>query len=187
MFRIVWILAFFQGLICTNASFAQYLKVDTTKYVVWDEKRPITWADYPKLASERQGAQALTAVIHSVRGGMTKGKPKFEVYVLFKKKDSWTTNTSDMLLFAHEKLHFDMAEIYGRMVRKQIAAMGLQGVKDLSEYRKAIKYLLSEFKEKSYEYDRETGHGLSQIEQERWQAFVASELQRLNEYKMVFK
>lgn len=113
---------------------------------------------------------------------MSKGKPSFEVYVLFKKEDSWVTDISDTALLAHERLHFDIAEIYGRKIRKQIAAMGEKGVKDLSEYRKAIKYLLGKFKEKSFEYDEETRHGTDASEQRRWQIFVSSELQRLHEY-----
>ncbi|OEK00747.1 hypothetical protein BFP97_04140 [Roseivirga sp. 4D4] len=180
--RVSWVL---QLLIVANwvsAQSGKYLNVDTTKYIVWSEERPISWSDYKQLDTEYMDATALTAVIHSVRGGMSKGQPSFEVYVLFKKEDSWVTDTSDSTLFAHEKLHFDIAEVYGRMLRKQIAAMGKKGVDDLSEYRKAIKYLLSKFKEKSFEYDEETNHGTLISEQQRWQTFVSSELQRLHEY-----
>ncbi len=180
--RINWAL---QLLLIANGVSAQsgkYLNVDTTKYVVWSQERPISWSDYTQLDTEYANATALTAVTHSVRGGMSKGKPRFEVYVLFKKEDSWVTDTSDTALFAHEKLHFDIAEMYGRMLRKQIAAMGKRGVDDLSEYRKAIKYLLAKFKEKSFEYDEETKHGTLASEQRRWQTFVSSELQRLHEY-----
>jgi len=77
----------------TTHSYGQkgkYLDVDTTKYIVWDEDRPITWDDYPILGEAFEFPQALTAVIHSVRGSISKGKPKFEVYVLFKREDSWT-------------------------------------------------------------------------------------------------
>ncbi len=159
----------------------KYLDVDTTKYIVWDEARPISWTDYPVLEGYTNSV-ALTAVTHSVRGSISKGKPKFEVYVLFKIEDSWTSDTTDLTLFAHEKLHFDIAEMYGRMLRKQIEEMGKNGEKDLSKYRKAIKYLLAEFKRKSSEYDQETAHGAVQNERDRWQIFVSSELQRLHEY-----
>lgn len=185
MVKSVRLVVFVLCLIWANASYGQkgkYLDVDTTKYIVWDEDRPITWDDYPILDEEVEFAQALTAVIHSVRGSMSKDKPKFEVYVLFKREDSWTTDRLDADLFAHEKLHFDIAEMYGRMVRKQIAAMGKQGVEDLAKYRKAIKYLLAEFKVKSFEYDEDTSHGMSENEQIRWQNYVSSELQRLHEY-----
>lgn len=183
MFRIVCLVVFFQCLVWANTSYAQYLKVDTTKYIVWDEDRPITWSDYPILDNKAEFAQALTAVTHSVRGGMSKGKPKFEVYVLFKKKKSWTTDRTDMGLFEHEKLHFDIAEIYGRMLRKQIAAMAAQGVKDLAKYRKAIKYLLSEFKVKSSDYDMDTSHGMAPDNQEKWKMYASSEMQRLHKYR----
>ncbi|MBO3697509.1 DUF922 domain-containing protein [Roseivirga sp. E12] len=175
----------FELVLLSNLVLAQngkYLKVDTTKYIPWSEERPITWLDYERLDTEVMNASALTAVTHSIRGGMSKGKPSFEVYVLFKIEDSWTTTTTDSTLFAHEKLHFDIAEMYGRMLRKQIAAMGDKGVTDLAEYRKAIKYLLAKFNEKSFEYDDETNHGAVLKEQKRWQIFVSSELQRLHEY-----
>ncbi len=184
MFRSVLCLVLFFIFALSQRVFAQggkYLDVDTTKYIVWDEDRPITWSDYPVLEGY-SNAVALTAVTHSVRGSISKGKPKFEVYVLFKIEDSWTSDTTDLALFAHEKLHFDIAEMYGRMLRKQIEVMGENGEQDLAKYREAIKYLLAEFKRKSAEYDEETVHGAVQDEQERWQIFVSSELQRLHEY-----
>lgn len=170
----------------TFAQEGQFLEVDTTKYIVWDEDRPLTWEDYPKIGSrqstEFRDNNALTAVTHSIRGGFEKGAPNFEVYVLFKIEDSWTTTREDEQLFAHEKLHFDIAELYGRKLRKQIAAMGSQKVQNLTEYRKKIKYLLDEFKIKSMDYDEATLHGSLLDKQEEWQSFVSSELQRLHKY-----
>lgn len=182
---IIFHLAFFSSQLMLAQS-GNYLHVDTTKYIIWDEDRPLTWDDYleigAKSSTEFNDNNALTAVTHSVRGGIENGKPNFEVYVLFKIKDSWTTSRQDAQLFAHEKLHFDIAELYGRKLRKQIAAMGSQKVLDLSEYRRKIKFLLDEFKIKSIDYDGETGHG-SLIEKQRvWQNFVSSELQRLHKY-----
>ncbi|OEK04813.1 DUF922 domain-containing protein [Roseivirga misakiensis] len=162
-----------------------FLKVDTTRYIVWSDERPLTWSDYRLLKSDTidLGITALTAVTHSVRGGIEKGKPNFEVYVLFKKRRSWTTSRSDSLLFEHERLHFDLAELYGRKLRKQIAAMGSQNEKRLSAYRKKIKILLEEFKRKSALYDYETVHGEQQIKQAEWRNYVSYEMQRLHKYK----
>ena len=178
---------FLKLLLVLHLGFAQkgkYLTVDTTKYIVWSEERPLTWRDYLKISSDSidLGVTALTAVTHSIRGGITKGQPNFQVYVLFKKRNSWTTSRTDMQLFAHEKLHFDLAELYGRKLRKQIAAMGSQNVTKLSDYRKKIKILLDEFKRKSALYDRETFHGASPEKQLEWQNYVLQEMQRLHKY-----
>ncbi|MFY0592179.1 DUF922 domain-containing protein [Roseivirga sp.] len=164
-----------------------FLKVDPKQYVVWDENRPLTWDDYLLVKSDSidLGVTALTAVTHSIRGGITKGKPNFQVYVLFKRRKSWTTTTDDDQLFEHERLHFDLAELYGRKLRKQIEAMGNQGITKLSEYRKSIKFLLSEFKRKSALYDRETFHGALSEKQLEWRNFVSSEMQRLHKYKFI--
>lgn len=167
-----------------HAQNGQFLKVDTTKYIIWNEGQPITWNDYTLLSDSesRSGSYALTAVTHSIRGGIENGKPNFQVFVLFKKEDSWTSDNTDMALFAHEKLHFDIAELYGRKLRKQIEAMGNQGETDLKVYRKRIKLLLNEFNRKSQEYDRETKHGESVSKQIEWKEFILFELNRLNEY-----
>ncbi len=161
----------------------RFLDVDTTKYIAWNEGRPLTWDDYKLLEDSSEGdSYALTAVTHSIRGGIEGGKPNFQVYVLFKIKDSWTSNRSDTALFLHERLHFDIAELYGRKLRKQIATMGENGETNLSVYKRKIKLLLREFNRKSLDYDEETRHGTDSEKQKEWVEFVNHELLRLNEY-----
>lgn len=183
-FRVSWVL---QLLLLSNLLLAQrgkFLKVDTTQYIEWNATRPLSWKDYLHRPTENAfgDAFALTSVTHSVRGGISKGKPNFEVYVLFVREESWTSDSTDMALLAHEQLHFDIAELYARKLRKQIEAMGKQEVTDLKEYRKKIQYLLDQFKLKSSDYDEETVHGRIGEKQEEWRIFVSSEMQRLHTY-----
>ena len=169
----------------TNFVQAQgFLKVDTEKYIEWSDSLYLKWSDYQYRPNQtgKFKSNALTAVFHSVRGGVIKGKPEFQVKVLFVKEDSWTTDTLNIALLAHEKLHFDIAELYGRKIRKQIQAISKKGVSDMSEYRKYIRYFLNEFKKVSIIYDKETEHGNIPEEQARWFEFVSSELQRLHKY-----
>ena len=177
----------FQFILLSNLLIAQrgrFLNVDTIQYIEWNVERPLSWSDYVLRPRESAFGDsfALTSVTHSIRGGISKGKPNFEVYVLFVKAQSWTSDSTDMALLAHEKLHFDIAELYARKLRKQIEAMGEQGVTDLKEYRKKIKYLLDQFKIKSSDYDEETVYGRIAEKQEEWQIYVSSEMQRLHKY-----
>ena len=163
----------------------RFLKVDTTQYIEWNTERTVSWTDYVYRPAERAfggGGFALTSVTHSVRGGISKGAPNFEVYVLFVKEQSWTSDSTDMALLAHEKLHFDIAELFARKLRKQIEVMGKEGVTDLKEYQKKIRYLLDQFKIKSSDYDKETVHGRIAEKQKEWQIYVSSEMQRLHKY-----
>lgn len=163
---------------------AQYLEVDTTAYLEWSDELYVSWKDYQfreqRLADDV--GMALTSVIHSVRGGIIKGLPKFEVKVLFVKKDSWTTDSTSITLLAHEKLHFDIAELYGRKIRKQIDDLFKRGERDLKIYNKNVKQLLGDFKRYSHNYDRETRHGKDFDQQKSWFDAVYSELDRLKLY-----
>lgn len=163
---------------------AQYLKVDTTAYIEWADDLYMNWNDYRfrgRRHSEDSG-MALTSVIHSVRGGIIEGLPKFEVKVLFVKQDSWTTDSTSITLLAHEKLHFDIAELYGRKIRKQINDLYNRGERDLKIYNKYVKQLLGDFKRFSQNYDRETRHGKDFDQQNAWFEIVYSELDRLKSY-----
>jgi len=164
-----------------------FMVVDTLEYVEWNEKRSLGWSDfvYKNMASDENQSYALTSVIHSVRGDIKDGKPNFEVRVLFVKKDSWTTSSGNLALLAHEQLHFDLAELYGRKIRKQLVAMGAQGIEKMARYKKNVKLLLDEFKRKSMTYDKETKHGRIIEEQKEWEGYVQAELNRLNEYKYI--
>ena len=163
---------------------AQYLEVDTAAYLEWSDDLYVSWKDYQfreQLLADDVG-MALTSVIHSVRGGIIKGAPKFEVKVLFVKKDSWTTDSTSITLLAHEKLHFDIAELYGRKIRKQIDELIKRGERDLKIYNKNVKQLLGDFKRYSHNYDKETRHGKDFDKQKRWFDAVYSELDRLKVY-----
>ena len=172
-----------------NSAFGQdFLEIDTTRFIEWEEGRPLTWADYQIKTDidHEESAYALTSVIHSVRGGLINNKPNFRVHVLYVKRDSWSTTNQNQSLLAHERLHFDLAELYGRKIRKEIESLGRQGDQDLINYKKRIGWFLNEFKSKSIEYDNETNHGQLKERQQIWNEFVAYELNRLHKYKTTY-
>ncbi len=161
----------------------QFLEVDRDKYIEWSDTLYLRWSDYVlRSVANKNQSSALTSVFHSVRGGMKNGQPNFQVKVLFVKEDSWTTDDQSLPLLAHEKLHFDLAELYGRKIRRQIALLGKDGTTDLAVYKRYIKYLLNEFKKVSTDYDKETRYGNLASQQEKWLNYVSNELKRLHEY-----
>lgn len=171
-------------LILSNSLEAQYLKVDTTQFIEWSDDLYLNWKDYRfRNRQNRSGnGMALTSVKHSIRGGIIGGEPKFQVKVLFVKNDSWTSDSTDIVLLAHEKLHFDIAEMFGRKIRKQIMELFKQGERDMSTYNKYVRILLGDFKRFSADYDKATDHGRNLDEQRKWFEIVFSELQRLKPY-----
>lgn len=151
--------------------------------IEWDEDRPLIWQDFPfiKLRSSKKEI-ALTSVKHSVVGRMVDGSPDFEVQVYFIAKDSWTTDTTNLALLAHEQLHFDIGELFRRKIVRKVKRLRDSGEKQKAIYRYAIRKLLSDFRNFSMEYDKETRHGVFPKEQEEWKIKVWEELNRLHEY-----
>ncbi|WP_286757075.1 DUF922 domain-containing protein [Roseivirga sp. UBA838] len=172
------------GLAHGPESKAQFLTVDTTAYIEWSDNLYLSWKDFRfrKQKSKEERGLALTSVTHSIRGGIFNDEPRFEVKVLFVKKDSWTTDSTSIALLAHEKLHFDIAELYGRKIRKQISELHKRGERDLKVYNKYVRQLLADFKRFSLNYDKETGHGRDSERQNEWFELVFSELERLKQY-----
>lgn len=174
----------FLGLVYKKELSAQYLEVDTTRYMEWSDQLYLSWKDYGFRPYKKQQdlGIALTSVFHSVRGGIIEGEPRFEVKVLFVKEDSWTSDSTSITLLAHEKLHFDIAELYDRKIRKQIDDLFKGGERDLKVYNKYVKQLLGDFKRFSQNYDRQTRHGRDFDQQKLWFDKVYSEMDRLKAY-----
>lgn len=147
----------------------------------WSQDRPLTWEDFPFLRL-RSGKKeiALTSVKHSVVGTMKDGAPDFEVKVLFIAKDSWTTDTTNLNLLAHEQLHFDIGELFRRKIAQKVKRLRDTGEKQKAIYRYAIRKLLSDFRNFSVDYDKATRHGTILSEQEKWKSKVWEELNRLH-------
>lgn len=180
--QLILFLVFIQ---CLQLSAQTFLKVDTAQFIEWKNAKRLSWENYQikKLQKGSGELFALTSVIHSVRGEVTDGKPNFEVKVLFVKKDSWSTTDQNSALLAHEQLHFDLAELYGRKIRNDIEALGKGNEQDLKVYKRRITILLAQFKARSIEYDNETVHGQEIEEQKEWEMYVNSELKRLKKFK----
>ncbi len=149
--------------------------------IEWNETRPLVWKDYPmiKLRGGKKGL-ALTSVKHSVVGKMENGGPDFDVKVYFIDKDSWTTDSTNQNLLAHEQLHFDIGELYRRKIQQKVKRLRDTGEKQKAIYRYAIKKLLSDFRIFSREYDKVTRHGTLSSEQQKWKNKVGEELNRLH-------
>ena len=157
-----------------------WAQADTTDFE-WSEERPLTWSDYV-LKKFKSGKKeiAITSVKHRVVGYMENGVPEFEVKVVFVAKDSWTSDTTNMALLAHEQLHFDIGELYRRKIEEKIKRLQKDGEKQKAIYRYVIRKSLSDFRIFSEEYDRETKHGVLKGMQQKWQTKVWEELNRLH-------
>ncbi len=144
--------------------------------MLWDESRKLQWTDFKGAIDINSHADAATAVNISARP-FRKGKKLFyNVEAIFIPSQSWYKSQSDQLL-RHEQLHFDLAELYARRVRKKISEYRQMGVTNVRDINEAISDVLRESNEADIRYDMESLHGSLPDVQERWEKQVQTELQ----------
>ncbi len=100
------------------------------------------------------------------------------VSVGFQRRASWSLDTASTLL-NHEQLHFDISELYGRIIRKRVQELNRHGIVEVGKIKSEIVKILKQNDKRQAQYDRETGHGAVDFMQEKWEAMIRTELREL--------
>ena len=98
---------------------------------------------------------------------------------------SWVLpkDTNDLELLKHERLHFDIAELFARYARKQFRTL-----KPFCSNIRSFKGLLRDYQieadKENLKYDAESNHYKNKEMQEKWSKDVARRLKELAEYRI---
>lgn len=152
------------------------------KLLEWNEYYILSWDDFAGEAPIGVFGDAATTVHIKAKPYFIGNEIKYNVNAYFNREKSWTRDKSTMLL-SHERIHFHIAELFARKIRKKINAMALDGVNDLATYNAAINVLLVESNAMDELYDKETLHGALLKRQEYWNNKILSELAALKEFR----
>jgi hypothetical protein len=161
---------------------AQAQAVNPQAFIEWNPFYVLKWDDFQGKPGEDAAGDAGTSVQIKAKPYTVGKKVQYDVHVLFNKEKSWSRDQSPQLL-AHEQLHFDLAEVFARRIRKKIQELEDQQVDDIKTYNKAIQALLEESNEADRQYDMETLHGALDKKQEMWKQKVKAELLELRAFK----
>jgi predicted secreted Zn-dependent protease len=153
-----------------------------TDLISWNEFYKIQWHDFQGEPGEGSIGDAGAFVQIKAKPFLVKKKVNYNVVALFNRRKSWARDHSESLL-AHEQLHFDIAELYARKIRKKVKELNDRGVKDIKTYNAAIQDLLLESNKADQQYDLETLHGALSKKQAAWVKKVKEELSALQRYK----
>jgi hypothetical protein len=93
------------------------------------------------------------------------------VLAKFHKNQSWTVS-DDLDLLNHERLHFDIAELFARKIRKSFFKLKTAKERSYSKYWNAYTVLWKECRLQQKQYDLETNHGTKKIENDKWIAKI---------------
>ena len=177
-----WSLLFVIGFLCMSSGVSE----ETT--LSWREHLKLTWKDFRGKPQRNTGVAAVTA------SGITFGYSlqrtnskivgfKYTVDSHFYPNKSWydPALANDHIL-QHERLHFDITELYVRQLRKHLETLELSEhiQRDIKRLHDDANQQLAQMQNR---YDKETDHSRNDSIQAKWQVFVANELNKWKTYK----
>lgn len=183
----LWALSFQTSALTKNENDPQSKSSDT---LYWSDGIKLTWEDFKGKSSNRLGYAALSHTIiilnYDVHSNGETFNPTFTVKCAFQRSKSWVKrnepNSKTPEILAHEQLHFTIAEITARKLRRNLKVQ--QYTKN---YKKEINEIynktLDEGEKMQERYDKETNHSIDEEAQKRWSYLIESDLGYLMGYK----
>ena len=160
--------------------------------ILWNPKLKLSWSDFQgKVSPDVYGKANTSYKIEIVPVDVLvdeydniQGYEKLTVEARFYKKQSWTTvSLNDTIVLNHEHLHFDIAELFARKIRKRFKALKNNREAKFSTYSREYKLLWIECRKYQREFDFETDHGRALDLNKLWYDKVKKELLLLEEFK----
>jgi hypothetical protein len=154
--------------------------------ISWSATRRLTMADY--LARPRPGDPLAASTSSDLKANAACKDYVFTgtVTATFDPNTSWfrdPKNASENLL-RHEQLHFDITEVYARVMRQKLVLFAAKAdcMKLQPAFNNVTKGVYSEWDREQNRYDQETNHGLNAARQAFWEKQVASRLELLKAF-----
>jgi len=149
--------------------------------IEWKAGEKLTWKDFQGKPNRATHFHALTDSGIGYSSKFENNVYSCEVRCYFDKKGSWykKDKASDHLL-QHEQLHFDLAELYTRKIRKAFATTTVSLRSNSNKLGKIYTKITKEHKKRQMKYDSETDHSKNKEAQARWVKTVAKEIAALD-------
>lgn len=160
------------------------LSATNDSFILWSSSRKLTWDDFQGNSDEKSEYKAMTYCKMSLNDSISSTAIFLNITCKFNKNNSWTKIKNSDYLLKHEQLHFDIAELIIRKVRKECSLL-VSSDKDgtYAEIKKIYsKYVDIEWDSLNASYDTETSHGTIATKQKDWELKIAKELKALNAY-----
>lgn len=107
-------------------------------------------------------------------------EPTYKVTAYFQRSKSWSKEEHEVqYVLEHEQLHFDIAEVYARKMRKHFQTKRVALEKSSAIYNEYY----DEYVEMQDLYDEQTNHGTKDKEQAIWNEKVKKWLEELDDFE----
>ncbi len=150
--------------------------------IIWSADTKLTWDDFKQKAPTTTTLGASTDSGIELNTISTDPDIKISIKSVFNKNKSWVKTKTDHLL-KHEQLHFDIAELYARKMRKEFKEKKFNSKTLKTEMTTAYKQEVAKLEAYQSKYDKETNHSRILDKQTQWEKDVLKDLQGLESYK----
>jgi hypothetical protein len=148
----------------------------------WRCNYKLQWSDFKGMPPAETSWNAVCGS-HIKAKGYRDGKlPNFRVTNYFVRSESWSKDTTSISLLEHERLHFDISEIFARKIRHAVDSLRRKGEANVKAYSKVIDSWLVVWDAWTETYDEETSHGLRSSRHAEWVIKIRKELNVLEKY-----
>lgn len=164
------------------------INIEKPGYLIWDANLSLDKDCFLGTIPEGDTMKAETFTLtDSYLVEYDERKLVYHIVCYFSKEKSWVNPKESSLkgLISHERLHFDIAELHTRIIRKKLSQY-IDRDPSLSEFKEFInstfKNVMNDKKEMQEKYDLETLHGLLFQKQVEWNNKIKSELLKYDDY-----
>lgn len=149
--------------------------------IVWDSARKLSWADFQGNADRESQFNAVTVSGIYYKFDLGPGGYRDSIMAVFFTAESWVKDSSESQLI-HEQGHFDITEIFARILRKRRMEF-IPGRGSLGRQLKTLYDGVERERDAmEIQYDRQTGHSANAAMQRFWNLKIRNELQSLDQY-----
>lgn len=172
---------------CLLTSFSVSAQTEKDVKIPWEGSRKLSWDDFQGppdevLVKDSMLAAAAIELTYTYKSYDTGEVFDFVIINRFNPSVAWSVDKTDMFLLEHEQLHFDIAEVVARQMRKGIECFEKEGISDWESHKEFLDKKYQLFRNLTAKYDEETDHGRRPGVQNEWKARIAKELESLSEY-----
>lgn len=170
--------------VCILFFLVSFVTDERDKNLIYWDQRVLTWEDFKGRAPSSSPYVALTNSAIQLDMGGEGTTVWFEIESIFYPKLSWKKKNVDDHVLKHEQGHYDITEIYSRILRQKVGELRFKKYDGISaDVQKLFSSVTRDCKKMQDLYDKETDHSKIKDEQTRWDGKIQSMLDSLSAFK----
>lgn len=151
----------------------------------WEAATKLTWADFKAVPDSVSPHKAFTMAVVQDEYDIKKEVITADIHCYFERDKSWVKKKGETpAQLKHEQLHFDIAELVARKMRKDLALYSSKDVPSTQAFIDAVnkKYIQKELDSLNTVYDTDTNFGVTESKQKKWETKIVGELRKYEAY-----